>query len=1064
MTANLVLHWHLDALTPENRAVDSSDNHLNGTVSGDPRNQPDERFGSVLSFNGTTDAVTVPDTPLLRLASYTVEAWLNPATAGNPHAGVAGKPPNDFRMILGADGSLAHRFSTTANADEGHATGPGAVPPGAWRHVAIVNDGHTAGIYLDGKQASAHPFTGERTVAQVPLQVATGGASGTGYAGLLAHVRVYDGPLTETEIQRDMADDEAALAVFVRAHPIGFSLTDVSGQPVLFIDDAPAGQPMTLELANTSRQDIELQPLTGPVSAASHHLALHFRPGILAIPPQPAMTATGWSLLADLDPATGGRVLYLASANPVTIPRGTALDLTLTGLNADGTGGTRGTRVELTYQGMRYAGEPDELIGQRLAFLDVVNQRGRRQIPLAIGFVGGNRVLNDGVTANTLRIRIANRSRDTALSLTGASFTLSYDVQEANETHEWALSDAGQAGRAVLGGLVADQVSADWAINRENLGQRVEWTLTPRTSTAFGPDGSIVVTLSQVFALVSLGQAGIVIGWQNVPGYADGSVTLLVEKSPLMFAGQNTGIGTPSPGYGVQLAVGKALRIEGGTGSSDSTAYFSFGGNGAFSIDAPEVPGGRFVVQSSGNVGIGTAGPGAKLQVVGGGGTSVDLVVSGRLRSDNNDGGLWVAQDRFIGGFGTNKVGLYNGSAFRLSVLSTGDVGVGTVQPAGRLHVNVDSSGTPVNAMRIDVQGFQTAANASASHFLAVRDISAGNNGNHFLIRGDGNVGIGHPNPAFGLHLATGKELRIDGGSSPSDAVVYFSFGGNGAFSIDAAGVPGGRLMVQNSGDVGIGTAQPASRLHVNLYSSSSPVKAMQIDVESFVTLANARASHFLLVRDTGITGDGTHFLIRGDGSVGIGTADTGNQKLCVQGPTWLKGDLFVNGRLLYYWSADNAWKVINNRAGNWAGSSNDTGPNTSDASDVRLKADLRPIRHALEAVRQLRGVRYRWGDAGLDHFTRDIEDSLSAGPDATDEQNRRLRQAARRKALDELAGDRLGLVAQEVETVLPELVRQDEDGYKHIRYEQLTAVLIEAIKEQDAVLRELSAKIAGQD
>jgi len=40
MTANLVLHWHLDALTPENRAVDSSDNHLNGTVSGDPQNQP----------------------------------------------------------------------------------------------------------------------------------------------------------------------------------------------------------------------------------------------------------------------------------------------------------------------------------------------------------------------------------------------------------------------------------------------------------------------------------------------------------------------------------------------------------------------------------------------------------------------------------------------------------------------------------------------------------------------------------------------------------------------------------------------------------------------------------------------------------------------------------------------------------------------------------------------------------------------------------------------------------------------------------------------------------------
>jgi hypothetical protein len=86
----------------------------------------------------------------------------------------------------------------------------------------------------------------------------------------------------------------------------------------------------------------------------------------------------------------------------------------------------------------------------------------------------------------------------------------------------------------------------------------------------------------------------------------------------------------------------------------------------------------------------------------------------------------------------------------------------------------------------------------------------------------------------------------------------------------------------------------------------------------------------------------------------------------------------------------------------------------------------------------------------------------VSAGPDATDEQNRELRQAEHRKAIEALAGDRMGLVAQDVETVLPELVHEDEDGYKHIRYQQLTALLTEAIKEQDALVRALSAKVAA--
>lgn len=74
----------------------------------------------------------------------------------------------------------------------------------------------------------------------------------------------------------------------------------------------------------------------------------------------------------------------------------------------------------------------------------------------------------------------------------------------------------------------------------------------------------------------------------------------------------------------LKLNPGQGLRIEGGTGPNDNANYFSFGGNGAFGIDAPNVPNGRFTVQNSGNVGIGVASPQKPLDVGASGGIRVN--------------------------------------------------------------------------------------------------------------------------------------------------------------------------------------------------------------------------------------------------------------------------------------------------------------------------------------------------------------------------------------------------------------------------------------------------------
>lgn len=95
--------------------------------------------------------------------------------------------------------------------------------------------------------------------------------------------------------------------------------------------------------------------------------------------------------------------------------------------------------------------------------------------------------------------------------------------------------------------------------------------------------------------------------------------------------------------------------------------------------------------------------------------------------------------------------------------------------------------------------------------------------------------------------------------------------------------------------------------------------------------------------------------------------------------------------------------------------------------SDGRWKRDIRPLTHALDTVTQLEGVSYAWRN---DEF-----------PERHFPQDRQM-----------------GVIAQQVETVAPELVSTDREGNKGVNYPLTVPLLIEAIKElktQNAELRE---------
>lgn len=108
----------------------------------------------------------------------------------------------------------------------------------------------------------------------------------------------------------------------------------------------------------------------------------------------------------------------------------------------------------------------------------------------------------------------------------------------------------------------------------------------------------------------------------------------------------------------------------------------------------------------------------------------------------------------------------------------------------------------------------------------------------------------------------------------------------------------------------------------------------------------------------------------------------------------------------------------------------------STSVSDQKFKDDVTPIESALDKVKALKGVEYTWN--------------------ATSKKGKRD----------------LGFIAQEVEEIIPEIVTEhtlstgefsdNPTQSKTIDYEKITAVLVEAVKEQQEQINELKAKLDG--
>ena len=118
--------------------------------------------------------------------------------------------------------------------------------------------------------------------------------------------------------------------------------------------------------------------------------------------------------------------------------------------------------------------------------------------------------------------------------------------------------------------------------------------------------------------------------------------------------------------------------------------------------------------------------------------------------------------------------------------------------------------------------------------------------------------------------------------------------------------------------------------------------------------------------------------------------------------------------------------------------------------SDVRDKENIDTISGSLGIINDIRGVRFDWNDAYKDKHKMKNQHSLRQAPSSGSS-----------FVIDpRLEGRQIGVIAQEVEPVLPELVFEDDDGRKNVSYANLTAVLVEAVKEQQEQIEELKQEV----
>lgn len=439
----------------------------------------------------------------------------------------------------------------------------------------------------------------------------------------------------------------------------------------------------------------------------------------------------------------------------------------------------------------------------------------------------------------------------------------------------------------------------------------------------------------------------------------------------------------------------------------------------------------RMRIATGGNVGIGTSAPGRRLEVA-------NAIVGGAndiLRVNNTSAGA------------TDQV--------RLTLTRAADTGTGVAR--GMVFFGTSgASGWADYESRALV--FYTGAGAAATEkfrLSAAGGLSLGNGyvatdagAGNLIVQGGVGIGITAPG-SYDLNVA-GTSLFSDDVTlnKTGGAVLYIAPSGSGSATLSMLSNTGGysiinadgvadilklqtaaadRLTIIANGNVGIGTTAPAAKLMVVANSAG----------DGFISAAGAAtySPQFSLNNTTtqlgamGLALSSAHFsgVALANDVVIRATAASSNGNLIITNQNGTGDIKFATGSTN---SNDTVKMLISNNGNVGIGSSTPSqklAVNGNVAaiafiytSDRNMKKNIKTLDNSLEKILKLRGVSFNWKENN--------EESL-------------------------------GLIAQEVERVYPELVTTSVGG-KGVQYGNLVAPLIEAVKEQQKEIDMLEARI----
>jgi hypothetical protein len=421
------------------------------------------------------------------------------------------------------------------------------------------------------------------------------------------------------------------------------------------------------------------------------------------------------------------------------------------------------------------------------------------------------------------------------------------------------------------------------------------------------------------------------------------------EKLRINSAG-NVGIGTTSPQSGGGSA--KWLSLNGTAAYSGGVVYtigsttkaYSYFESDYLKQQAQTGFGQKFIVNgtntamtilSGGNVGIGTTSPGRPL--------TINSDTSHRaIRILENDSGN---ESWDIGVDVDGDLNFFNSADTSPSVtfLDNGNVGIGTANPLNKLFVSANTAGDYAafieNTNSTNGYGLvaRTANTGTSSYAFAARAASS----DIFVVRADGNVGIGttspssrltvqaagsqttqraitifHNNTLAGGYASIGAQYTATNGYIDSEirfgsetlngACSFMSFA-TGCNNTITQGSNSERMRIDSSGNVGIGTTSPSQKLHINNSTASSASYAKFSNAQTGTTTAdgfdvgvNTGTEAIIWQRENSnllfATNNTERIRITSGGNVGIGTTNP-TFLLQVQGTPPVNNGALINAR-----------------------------------------------------------------------------------------------------------------------------------------------------------------------